>query len=178
VFASSAGAASSSVTKLSVGDAVLVKGTKIVCYALKSNGKIGMACLLLKGNKPQTGSYGAGLAEDGTAVLNKIKADGSSQKIFKRKLQAAHTVYRVKVGDIFGLALPHGLSDGCKVINVTSASVAPIYRGTKVSCWRSTATAPLPKTYGVSISDKFAGVFKFDGHGKVTSWGFVRKQPR
>jgi len=157
---------------------VLVKGTKIVCYALKSNGKIGMACLLLKGNKPQVGSYGAGLAEDGTAVINRIQKDGSAKKVFKRKLQAqSGHVYRVKVGDVFGLALGHGISDGCKVIHVGSGA-QPLYRGTKVSCWRATATAPLPKTYGVSISDKFAGVFRFDAKGNVTRWGWVRKQPR
>jgi hypothetical protein len=163
---------------LKIGDAIDVVGTRIACFAIKSNGKNGMACVLLKGSTPIVGSYGAGLAVDGTAVLNKIKADGTSDQVFKRKLQAAGTVYKVKTGDLFGLQITNTVSLGCRVINVTATNVEAVYRGVKVSCWRATATRPLPNTYGVSISDRFAGVFRFDGKGNVTSWGFVRQQPQ
>ena len=137
-----------------------------------------MACVLLKGSAPLVGSYGAGLAVDGTAVLNKLKADGTSERIFKRRLQAVRTVYKVKPGDLFGLQITDTVSIGCRVINVTATNVAAVYRGIKVSCWRATATQPLPNTYGVSISDKFAGVFRFDGKSNVTSWGISRNQPQ
>jgi hypothetical protein len=60
---------------------------------------------------------------------------------------------------------------------LTSTLVGPIYRGVKVSCWRATATSPLPSTYGLSISDKMAGVFRFDAKGRVTTWGVMRRQP-
>lgn len=173
-----AAAASSSTIKLSLGDAVDVLHTKIACYALKSNGKAGVACILLKGSKPQARSYGIGLAADGTAVVNRIKRDGSATRVFKRRLQSHSRVYRVRTGDLFGLQLTNRVSLGCRVLRITSKQVKPLYRGVKVSCWRATATAPLPKTYGVSISDKFAGVFRFDAKGRVTSWGWVRKQPR
>lgn len=176
--AGSVAAAPTSSVRLSVGDAVDVVNTKIACYAIKSNGKVGMACALLKGSKPQTASYGVGLAADGTAVVTKVRRDGSGTKVFNRRLQSHARVYRAHVGDLFGLQLTKRVSIGCRVIRVTSSVVQPLYRGLKVSCWRATATAPLPQTYGVSISDKFAGVFRFDSKGRVTTWGWMRKQPR
>lgn len=174
----SVAAAPTSAIKLSIGDAVDVLNTKVACYALKSSGKPGMACVLLRGSNPITGSYGIGLASDGTAVVNRVKPDGSGAHVFKRRLQSHARVYRVRIGDLFGLQLTSKVSMGCRVIRVTSSLVQPLYRGIKVSCWRATATAPLPTTYGVSISDKFAGVFRFDGKGRVTTWGWMRKQPR
>ena len=163
---------------LKIGDAIDVVGTRIACFAIKADGKNGMACVLLKGSSPLVGSYGAGLAVDGTAVLNKIKADGTADQVFKRRLQAARTVYKVRTGDLFGLQITNKVSLGCRVINVTQTNVAAVYRGVKVSCWRATATQPLPNTYGVSISDKFAGVFRFDAKGNVTSWGLMKPQPK
>ncbi|HSP73875.1 MAG TPA: hypothetical protein VLN26_15990 [Gaiellaceae bacterium] len=163
---------------LKVGDAIDVVGTRIACFALRSNGKNGMACVLLEGSDPIVGSYGAGLAVDGTAVLNKIKADGTSADVFRRKLQAARTVYKVKTGDLFGLKITNTVSLRCRVIDVTATNLEAVYRGVKVSCWRATATRPLPNTYGISISDRFAGVFRFDAKGNVTSWGVMRRQPQ
>jgi hypothetical protein len=163
---------------LKIGDAIDVVGTRVACFALRSNGKNGMACVLLRGSNPIVGSYGAGLAADGTAVLNKIKADGSADDVFRRKLQAARTVYKAKTGDLFGLQLTNTIGLGCRVIDVTATNLAPVYRGVKVSCWRATATQPLPNTYGVSISDRFAGVFRFDAKGKPTTWGVMRQQPK
>lgn len=171
-------AAPSSAIKLSVGDAVDVLNTNVACYALKSNGKVGMACALLRRSNPITGSYGVALAADGTAVVTKVKPGGSGQKVFERRLQSHARLYRAAVGDLFGLQLSSRVSIGCRVIRVTSSLVQPLYRGLKVSCWRATSAAPLPRTYGVSISDKFAGVFRFDSKGRVTTWGWVRKQPR
>ena len=63
------------------------------------------------------------------------------------------------------------------MLNVTETSVAPIYRGVKVSCWLATDN-PLPNSLGVSISDKFGGVFQFDADGGVSSNGIVRAQPK
>jgi hypothetical protein len=162
---------------LKVGDAIDVVGTKIACFAINSSSKDGVACVLLKSSKPMIGSYGVGLAVDGTVTLNKLKADGTGAPVFKRKPQARHTVYKARVGDLFGLQIDSTTSLGCRVLNVTSTLAGPVYRGVKVSCWRATATAPLPGTYGVSISDKMAGVFRFDAQSRVTSWGVMRRQP-
>jgi hypothetical protein len=62
------------------------------------------------------------------------------------------------------------------VIDVTDRTLPAFYRGVKVSCWRATATAPLPRTYGISISNTFAGVFAFDAHGKIEKDAIVRRQ--
>ena len=163
--------------ELAVGDTVLVTGTRVGCYAIRSNGKAGMACVLLAKGKPIAGSFGSGLAVDGTAVVTRLQADGSASPVFKRRLGASPRTYRVGVGEGFGLGVSAKVNLGCRVIDVTSTLVGPLYRGVKVSCWRATETAPLPNTYGVSISDKLAGVFRFDAKSRVTTWGFVRRQP-
>lgn len=178
VLAAGASASRQSSYPLKIGDAVDVVGTKVACYAINSNGKDGIACVLVaKSGKPATGSYGAGLAVDGTAVITRIKADGTGAPVFKRKLARATKVYRVRTGDLFGLQISAKISLGCQVINVTSTLVEPLYRGVKVSCWRATATSPLPSTYGVSISDTMAGVFLFDAKGRVSTSGKVYRQP-
>ncbi|HVN60673.1 MAG TPA: hypothetical protein VMT59_05385 [Gaiellaceae bacterium] len=181
VLSVSASAASQKSVQLKIGDAVDVLGTRVACFAVRSSGKDGVGCLLWGKDKPLAGSYSVGLAVDGTAVLSKIKADGSSQQIFKRKPAArsrAAKVYRVNVGDVFGLQITSKIALGCKVINVADASAAPVYQGVKVSCYRATAESPLPSSLGVSISDKFAGVFQFDSKGAVSSNGIMRTQPK
>ncbi|MGZ4353525.1 MAG: hypothetical protein ACXVZ4_08260, partial [Gaiellaceae bacterium] len=177
VIRSAAEAANAASIELAVGDTVLVAGTRVGCYAITSNGKAGMACVLLAKGKPIAGSFGAGLAVDGTAVVTRLKADGSAESVFKRRLGASPRTYRVGAGEGFGLRITAKVNLGCRVIDVTSTLVGPLYRGRKVSCWRATATAPLPNAYGVSISDKIAGVFRFDAKSRVTTWGFARSQP-
>jgi hypothetical protein len=178
-----AGAGTPSLIQLKVGDTVDVLNARVVCFALNSNGKTGIGCLIWgKKNAPLVGSYGVGLSVDGTAVLNRIKADGSAQNLFRKRLLAsrgaAGTVYKVKVGEGFGLPAPNGRVLGCQVLNIKSTALAPIYRGLKVSCWLATATKPVPNRYGVSISDKMAGVFKFTPKGALSSWGIVKPQPK
>jgi hypothetical protein len=166
--------------RLQMDDVVDVTGTRIACVALTSSGKRGVACLLWRGGKPLTASVGAGLAEDGTAVLTRVKADGSSQQILKRRstaLRAAERVHRVRVGDVFGFPITSSTSLGCKVLRITDPKLDPLFRGVRVSCWRATTTAPLPRSWGMSISDRMAGVFRFDARGEVSSVGVVRRQP-
>lgn len=181
--ASSASAANPSLIRLKIGDAVDVVNTRVACFAITSSGKDGIACVIWgKKNAPLVGSYGVGLAIDDTAVLNRIKADGTSQKIFKKRLPAAvgaaRTTYKVKVGEGFGIPAANGQILGCQVLNVTSKSVEAIYRGVKVSCWFATATKPVPDRYGISISDKIAGVFRFTPQGAMSTWGLVKPQPK
>ena len=177
ILLASAGAAQAKSIALKVGDAVDVVGTGVACFAITSNGRDGMACVLWKGSKPVAGTYGAGLAVDGTVSLTHINKDGSGTPVFKRRPAAAHAVYKVGVGDAFGLQIDSKIALGCHVINVTSTRLQPVYRGPKVSCWRATATDPLPGTYGMSVSDKMAGVFRFDAKGRVSTWGVMRRQP-
>ena len=181
VFAVSASAAAQKTVQLKIGDAVDVLGTRVACFAVKSNGKDGVGCVIWGKGKPLAGSFTVGLAVDGTAVLSKLEADGSAHQIFKRKPQErgrTAKVYRLGVGDLFGFQIDSKIALGCRVIEVTEGSVAPIYRGVKVSCWRATSDTPLPNSLGISISDKFAGVFQFDADGAVRPNGLVRAQPK
>lgn len=175
-------AASRRTVELRIGDAVDVSGTRIACFALSPGGKRGVGCALWAKGKPVDRSFTVGLAVDGTAILSRLNADGSRFDVFKRRLQgrgaSAGKIYRLGIGDLFGLQIDSRVALGCRIIKVTDADLAAIYRGVKVSCWRATATKPLPRTYGVSISDKFAGVFAFDAKSRIVSKGIVRRQPR
>lgn len=162
---------------LKIGDAVDVVGTPMACYALTSNKKNGLGCVILKGSAPGTGTYAVGLAVDGTASLQKIKADGSGQTIFKRKLQAARKVYKAHAGDIFGFQVTGSLSIACEVINITSTSVQPLLRGIRVVCLRSNGKTAVPNSYFVDISAKFASVSKWDAKSQQSPWAIVKKQP-
>lgn len=170
-------AAPQSSIPLKIGDAVDVVGTPMACYAISSNNKNGLACVLLKGSAIRTGSYAVALAVDGTASMKKLKADGSGQTIFKRKLQAARTVYKAHAGDLFGFQVNNSLSIACEVINVTSTAVAPVYRGVKLVCLRSNGKTAIPTSYFVTISAKFASVSKFDAKSNPSSWALIKKQP-
>jgi hypothetical protein len=171
----SAPAAAAPTVRLRIGEAVDVLGTRIACFAVKSSGKVGIACVLLGPKQPVAGSVGVGLAADGTAVLTRIRSDGSGAPILRRKSEMAR-VHRLGVGRTFAIPVTATVDLGCKVINVTDTSLAPLYRGVKVSCWRAD-TGPLPSSYGVSISDRMAGIFRFDAQGRVSAEGVVRRQP-
>ena len=162
---------------LKIGDAVDVVGTPMACFAVHSNNKDGLGCLLWQGSKPQVGTYAVGLAVDGTASLTKLKADGTSQKIFKRKLQAARKTYKAHPGDLFGFQVNSSLAIACEVINVTTTAVAPLGRGVKVVCLRSNGTTAIPTSYFVTISAKFASVSKFDAKSNPSTWALVKQQP-
>jgi len=176
VVATASGSAKRSVV-LKIGDAVDVRYTGVACFALNSNGKDGVGCVLWAKGKPAPGTYGAGLAADGTAVINKIAKDGSGVAVWKRKLQSASTTYHLTVGDEFGLILPSGIDLGCRIVKVTTTSLDPVFRGTKVSCWRAKDNKPLPNTYGVTLSDKLAGAFKINAAGEVSRWGVLKREP-
>jgi hypothetical protein len=154
-----------------------VAGTPLVCFAITSNNKNGMGCVLWKGGKPMVGSYTVGLAVDGTASVEKIKADGSGQSVFKRKLQSKQTVYKAKVGDLFGFQASKNLAVACGVANVTSSALQLLYRGVRVTCLRVNGKTSVPSSYMVSITAKFAGVSKLDAKSRIAAWGFVEKQP-
>lgn len=168
MFHQHAQASSTKTYILRLGDAVTVSGTRINCVATRSNGKVCIGCVLLRNQSTVVGSYGAGLAVDGTAVVTRFKADRSSVGVFKQRSRMnafgyfasasnSHR-YTARIGDRFGFSANAGTSLGCQVINVTSQSVGSIYRGEKVSCWRATATAPIPLSWGISISNKIAGI--------------------
>lgn len=183
VLVTSASATSQKAVKLKNGDAVGVTGTRLACFALTSSGKRGIACLLLANGKPVANSYGAALVVDGTAVVSKLKANGTSQDLFARKPQSATraaTVYTVGVNDVFGFVISPKLQIGCKVLNVTAKSIPATYRGIRVTCWRATAASkPVGRSYFTSISDKFVAVAQFDAKGNVTSAAplIIKNQP-
>ena len=150
--------------KLAIGDTIDVKNTGIVCFALVSNRKPGLACVLWKGNAPLAGSYGVGIATDGTVVVNQIQADGTAKTLLKRVPQlagrrsgrAAGKVYAGVPGDTFGLPIDKTHILGCRVVDVKPSEAVALYQGIKIACWRADNEFPVPNSNGVQISDRRA----------------------
>lgn len=163
---------------ISIGDTVDVTGTKITCFAVKSDGKKAIACFLTTSKSLTAGTYGVGLSEVGDAVVNQVKADRSTKLLWIRTVASARSHrsrdYRATGGDIFGFTVKGG-NLVCKVIDITSGN--PKHQGRKVACWRSTETTPFPNTYGVAVSSKFAASFRYDAKGNPGPNAFARFQP-
>lgn len=171
--------------KLAIGDTIDVKNTGVVCFALVSNTKPGLACVLWKGNAPLAGSYGVGIATDGTVVVNQILADGSSKTLLKRVPQlarhrsgsAAGKVYAGRPGDTFGLPIDKTHILGCRVVDVKPGEAVALYQGIKIACWRANNEFPVPNSNGVQISDRMAAAYSFNAKGVVTRTLLVKRQP-
>lgn len=191
--AGATGAATNPAKRLAVGDAVDVTGTGIACFAITSNKKDGLACVLWKGGGPRPGTFGVGIAVDGTVVMNQMLADGTAKTLYKRILQAraqgagsaaaaaparaGDTVYTLGAGHAFGLPVDAHHSLVCNIANITSAQAAPLYRGIKVGCWKTLDTLALPNSGCVQISDKLANVCHMGADGAVDRVVLLKRQP-
>ncbi len=167
---------------IKVGDAVDVVATKLACYAVKASGKSGVVCFKLDAKGLDPGTFGVGIAQDGTVTAYKINAKREPKRILKREPQSATgpdlalttaKTIRLRSGTTFQLK---GTSILCQILTVTSG-VAPLYRGTKVGCFRADGVGPLPRSNGVAVSGKFAGAFAFKANRKPGPSFFERKQP-
>ena len=167
LMAPGANAAATRSIELRVGDAVAVAGTKVVCFPYDAS-LAAIACALWRGAVPVAGTYSTRLAADGTVTLTKVARDGLGAAVFTRKPQARETVYRARPGDRFGWRIGAGVRLECVV-----AGTGPI----GVTCRRTRGAAALAGSYGISISDRAAGVIRFDANGRATSGVVSRAQP-
>lgn len=83
-------AASPAVLEIGTGDTLRVAGSRVACVVTANGAKSGILCMLLANlSTPLPGSYAAGLAEDGEAIL--VAYDRSSRgALVTRFTQAAH----------------------------------------------------------------------------------------
>lgn len=167
---------------IKVGDAVAIAGTHIGCYGVTGDGKDGVVCFKVDSNGLAPGTFGVGAVENGEVAAYKIRSNREPKRIFKRTLAAADEpaltaasakTIKLGVGKIFNL---EGTSLLCQIVKVTKG-VPPLYRGVKVGCFRADAAGPLPSAYGVALTDRFAGVFRFDSSRNAGPNIFVRAQP-
>ena len=175
-------AATASTRPLAIGDSIMVKGTQVICLALTSSGKSGIACVLFdRKTQPIKGTYGVGMAVDGTAILNQITADGSPKILLKRKPQAAfrrsEQVYSGVPGDVFLLPISATRKLACVITDVKPAQAAPLYRGIKIACWRIVRSGlPLPSSDAIQISDRMASIVRGNAKGVFGTTVLVKKQ--
>lgn len=161
-----------------IGDLVDVAGTKVGCFAAREDGKVGIVCAHLDRNGPVPKTYAAAIRGDGAVYGYVITAARKPRRIFERTPQVAAAslvlagggrTYELGVGKTFTLA---GTRLACQIVNVTSG-VADVYKGIKVGCFKAT-----PGGYGIAVSDRFAGIFKFKRNGEAGANVFVKLQPR
>ena len=181
--AAAAPATSTSTRPLAIGDTITVTGTRVVCFALVSSGKSGVACVLFdKQTEPIRGTYGVGMAVDGTTILNQITADGTPKIVVKRKPQAAARrsarVYAAAPGDVYLLPIDATHKLACKITDVKPGQAVPLYRGIKIACWRIVRTGlPVPSSDAIQISDRMAAIVHADTNGVYGSTVVVKRQP-
>jgi hypothetical protein len=161
-----------------VGDLVDVAGTQVGCFGAREDGKVGVVCALVDRSGPIPKTYAAAIRGDGAVYGYVITAKRKPKRLFERVPQVAASplvlggggrTYRLGVGKTFTLA---GTRLVCQILNVTSG-VTDIYKGIKVGCFKAT-----PGGYGIAVSDRFAGVFKFKRNGEAGPNVFVKLQPR
>ena len=181
--AAAAPAATASTRPLAIGDAIMVKGTRVICFALLSSGKNGVACVLFdKQTKPLPGTYGIGMAVDGTTILNQITAAGNPKILLKRKPQAASRrsgrVYTGVPDDVFLLPIDATHKLACKITEVRPGQAIPLYQGIKIACWRIVRSGlPVPSSDAIQISDRMAAVVHGNAQGVFGTTVLVKKQP-
>jgi hypothetical protein len=174
-------AATANTFEVAVGDTIDISGTDVACLIVSGNSK-GINCFLATHRGVIASTYGIELYELGAASVNQVNATGTgARQIWKRTVASARTrtraglYYQANLGDSFWFTIKGGFL-GCKVIDVTTGS--PKFQGRKIECFRTTQTTAFPNTYGVVLSNKFAGSFHFDANGKPAADSFVRFQPK
>lgn len=167
-----AGPASARTVEIRLGDTVDVAGTRLLCLAAESSGIKGIGCYEANAKGFIPGTFGAALGEDGRVAVHKVDAKGRPQRIYRKLASRTGRTFKLGAGDAFYLK---DTWIACEIINATKVPLA--YRGLKVTCYIGTGKGFKPSSLGVSVSDRFAGVFRIDKNAKVSTDLFVRRQP-
>jgi hypothetical protein len=181
--ATAAPAVTASTRPLAIGDTITVKGTSVICLALVSSGKSGVGCVLFDSKtEPIRGTYGVGMAVDGTTVITEVTAGGNQKVVLKRKPQArvrrSAREYVAVPGDVYLLPIDANHKLACKITAVKPGQAIRLYQGIKIACWRIVRTGlPVPSSDAIQISDRMAAIVHSDAKGVFGSTVLVKKQP-
>lgn len=140
---------------LKVGDSAVVSGTDLACAVGRAQGKLAVDCFRLSAKGPVRKSYAVGLAATGLAVLQHVGATGKIAIV--RKLQSvARAAKTVKLGRGGGFEVAR-TDLGCVVV------------AKAVACFRFDTHGPLPRSYGIVLSDKYAAVTRYSAKRKASA---------
>jgi hypothetical protein len=162
--AATAGAGTARKHVVTSGDSIEVGGTHVVCSVGPTGGQKGIFCYYESQGHPVPGTWWIGLAGNKEATLGKVKANGGTSVVFRRKPSvrgaAARTV-RAGVGDSIVIA---GTALSCAVARTKTA-------GTYIACSPDTRGT----IYGVGMADRYAYMSRYGSGG----WKNVRvvRQP-
>jgi hypothetical protein len=147
-------AAARQVVTLKVGDSVLIRGTDIACTVGKSGSKVHVSCLRANAKGAIPGSYVADLRSDGSASIERVVTPTKFQLVVRLPAGVETTtggIYKLRSGDGFKIA---GTAIGC--------NIAP---GGSPGCFHYNDTGIVPNSYGSALTEKYAGIIKYDTGG-------------
>ena len=176
------GAGAATVT-VKVGDSVDVLNTKIGCFIKVSANRRAIICELATTHGLIKGAYAIGISSNGDTVIDYVHPKGtlvtavwSGRGKASARAQEA-TYYELKAGDSFGFQLSDGTSIACEILDLTT--LPKPYSGNRVVCFHAAAnTKPVPKSYGVILSNTFVGSIQFDAKGDPGPNEYVHLQPK
>jgi hypothetical protein len=173
-------AAAAITVQMGPGDTVDVVSTKIGCFYVNAQNQPGIGCYLSSNKGLTIGTYGIALSQRGDAIVTKVTTHSAATTLWGSRTKASarrHAIryYSLTKGDSFGFRV-NGIDVGCTVLDLTTGG--PQFQGRRVVCFRSIKTKPIPNTYGVVVSNKFVGSFRFTAKGTIGPNAFVRLQPK
>jgi hypothetical protein len=171
-------AASAVTVQMSAGDTVDVMGTKIACFFLPSKTAQGIRCNLASNKGLTKLTYGIAISQRGDAIVTTVTAKGGLVTLWgsrkKASARAKIRYFQLTKGDSFGFRVK-GVDTGCTILDLPNPDAR--YAGRRVVCFRSIKMKPIANSYGVVLSNKFAGSFRFDAKGNPGATTFRSFQP-
>jgi hypothetical protein len=148
-------AAARQVVTLNAGDSVLIRGTDIACTVGKSGSKLHVSCLRANAKGAIPGSYVADLRSDGASSIERVVTPRKFQTVVRFPAgvgtSAGGRIYKLRSGDGFKIA---GTMIGC--------NIAP---GGSPGCFHYNDAGIVPSSYGTVLTEKYAGILKYDAGG-------------
>jgi hypothetical protein len=166
--------------QMAAGDTVDVVGTKLACFFIPSKTVQGIGCYQSSNKGLTVGTYGVAISQTGDTIVTRVNAKGAPITLWGSRKKAsarghATRYFSLTKGDSFGFRIA-GIDTGCTILDLFPKGDAR-YQGRRVVCFRSKKTKPLPNSYGVVVSNKFAGSFRFDAKGNPGPTTFREFQP-
>jgi hypothetical protein len=173
--------ASAAGVQMKLGDSVDVLNTKIGCFMEPGDkNQRTLVCELATTHGAIKGTYGIGISAQGDTVVSKVNNKGTAVALWAGRVKASArmvtaTYFQLKAGDAFGFPVGNRFV-GCNIIDLSTGGAT--FSGRRVVCFRSLNGKPLPNSFGVVLSDKFVGSFRFKANGDIGPNAYVRLQPK
>jgi hypothetical protein len=168
--------------QVKVGDSVSVTSTKIGCFVKISADREAIVCELATTKGLIKNTYAVGISANGATVVDYVNAKGTKvSAVWAGRGKASArvheaTYYELRAGDSFGFKIPGG-NIACEILDLKNVNAT--YTGRRVVCFRAgTSGKPVANSFGVVLSNKFVGSFRFNAKGNPGPDQYVHLQPK